>query len=180
MDLFDQVVEYPGDIAANPFPLGVLYSYVSSTLLNGMINYVDIQAAYLITRYRAHSKNVATAAKFNAGRDFHAQLSSMHDDLLILAQASAQDDPAYWWFFWFDCDVSDCQIGRFRCQVDDEQKAELLACFAEWAETKSQVLSDSYASEMDDPEEDEDTSENKGGKPAIRLEPTAFRGWISW
>ena len=43
--------EYPEKIAFDPLPWGHYWSYVSTTFLNGFINYVDIKAAYVLNRY---------------------------------------------------------------------------------------------------------------------------------
>ena len=50
-DYFDECVSYPQDIALNPLPVGTLYEYVSSTFLNGFVNFVFIERAYLLNRY---------------------------------------------------------------------------------------------------------------------------------
>lgn len=171
MDLFDESVDYP-EPAIDPFPLGTLYCYVSQTLLDGMINYIDIKAAYLITRYQSHSRNIASAGAFLEAGAIHSRLGSMGDDLLILGRPEGS---MTWWFFWYDCDVSDCQMGRFDFfGVEDE----LLRRFHEFAEWRSWQLSDSYSGSSG--REGDSLLENKGHKPAIPIDPNSFKGWLSW
>lgn len=51
-DLFDDDVEYPDkDMLVNGVPIGMNYSYISTTYLNGFINYVEIIGATMIQRY---------------------------------------------------------------------------------------------------------------------------------
>lgn len=44
-------IEFPRNIAFNPLPWGSYWEYVSSTFLNGFINYVEIKKAFLLARY---------------------------------------------------------------------------------------------------------------------------------
>lgn len=51
LDYFTESIEYPRNVAANPIPMNTLWSYISSTFLNGFINYVTIIDAQLLDRY---------------------------------------------------------------------------------------------------------------------------------
>jgi hypothetical protein len=64
-DFFTESIEYPRDIALNPLPINTEYIYVSTTFLNGFINYVTIKRAWCLNRYlkledpyEEHGKNV--------------------------------------------------------------------------------------------------------------------------
>lgn len=146
-DYFHEEVEYPNDIAENPLPLGRLLSYVSSTFLNGFINYVHPIEAAILNRYvpldwdmtevlmnRSYQEPAGSFnwKPFSAGmtkkelievvtqpnRLASADLGLFGDDIILLA--TAKTDPTVYYFFWFDQDVSDCQIGRFRTSDDVE------------------------------------------------------------
>lgn len=168
-------IDYPDPVATMMEP-GILQRYVSSTFLNGWINYVTPIKAFLITRYRPHSQNVKDLAEFKKAPPFHSRLEkAFHDDILLLARHPVRDWTApsgrftnEYWFFWFDRDVSDCQIGRFHT---DEPVKDVIDSFAAYAEETSQELSKSYAS---------DTSENKVGAPALEIGPSFIRGWVSF
>ena len=50
-DYFTSTVEYPRDVAENPLPFGTQYNYISSSFLDGFINYVTPVKAYVLARY---------------------------------------------------------------------------------------------------------------------------------
>ena len=54
---FDYSTDYPDNIGFDPLPLGTCYNYVSQTFLNGFINYVKIQKAFVLNRYIDWSMN---------------------------------------------------------------------------------------------------------------------------
>ena len=106
----------------NPFEYGVLYNYVSSTLLNGIINYVDIICANVLCRYTEKHEEGELQKHiddFNNGNgDYHTKLDQFKDDVIILAY---EENTNAYWYFWFDCDVSDCCVGRFKTDLAKEQ-----------------------------------------------------------
>jgi hypothetical protein len=103
-------------------PLGTLYNYVSSTFLNGIVNYSEPLKAFLMERYTKWDKvldngltkeqNFASCLKNN-----DVNLGSLKDDVVILSRAKN----GIYTYFWFDCDVSDCFVGRF--ETEDPQDA---------------------------------------------------------
>lgn len=117
-DRFDASIDYPNLTGqAALLPLGVLHCYVSSTFLNGWINYVTPVRAYLRTRYQTHEVNERDVAAFRESKHVHADLGTMFsDDIDILAR----DDAGCWWYFGFDQDVSDCVIGRFQTDARED------------------------------------------------------------
>ena len=109
-----------------PFKYGACYEYVSSTLLNGIINYVDIICANVLCRYTDNGKENELEKRiedFNKfGSEYHTKLSQFKDDVIILAY---EENTKAYWYFWFDCDVSDCFVGRFKTDLIREQVVSL-------------------------------------------------------
>jgi hypothetical protein len=145
-DFFEEKIEYPGysigegDILS----FGIMYIYVSVSLLNGMINYAGKPLrAYVLDRYRKwneyfdklkivsfreppdvitgkwEKKYCNTKAEIydlliQANRTYHTDIEIFQDDVLLLSKIGENS----YWFFWFDRDVSDCCIGRFKTSID--------------------------------------------------------------
>lgn len=106
-DLFPSREEYPDNIAERGVPQGTFYKYISSSFLDGLVNYVDIFAAYVIQPpYGALSEYKA---------DIEKSLSNVNTtlsdfgliDVILLAETKSS-----FWVFWYDPDVSDCCIAR--------------------------------------------------------------------
>jgi hypothetical protein len=148
---FNDIIEYPNP--ANDYPIndifgpsdyalmppGTLFTYISSTFLNGWINYVNLINVQAITRYTNQTKKMVE--KFNNIDGFrtHTRLSKITgDDILVLAKS--KDGMAYW-YFCFDQDVSDCDIGRF--SVKDKEDV-VIKEFVEYANDLSKRLSVDY------------------------------------
>lgn len=170
---FDCCVEYP-DVTRVMMSPGTWQCYVSSDFLNGWINHVEPLAAYLLTRYRAHSANMASLAEFHEKAEFHPRLKALGDDVLLLARE--RGDVCGYWVFWFDRDVSDCGIGRFY-STDTEET--IVAAFGKYANKRSDRLSRSYACAPPagvSPESG--TRENEGGRPALKIDIAKLTGWI--
>jgi hypothetical protein len=155
---FKDFLEYSSDVILDSDLMledGVLHQYISSTFLNGFINYVKPMKVYVIDRYRVDSQlsneeknqipivinmckdnynnweNIAMFTKqevidkFNDGyKIYHTKLSMFDDDVLFLGETDN-----YYWYFWFDCDVVDCCIGRFKTK-DSEDK--IISLFTEY------------------------------------------------
>lgn len=149
MRMFDRFEEYPGGNLAEEFlPPGVFYEYVSGTFLNGLINYLHIENAYVLTRYqrmdealenRSH-KDLEGLTKEQAIELFnssdhstrlfvHSRISMFEDDVVMLCRTEAG---RYWYVLWWDMDVSDCCIGRFLSSKWDER--EVIDEFHNWVQ----------------------------------------------
>lgn len=140
-EYFDDLIDYPKDIADNPLPFGTLYQYVSATFLNGFINYINPLYCFLLDRYTSPTENIKSKEAFMERgcnqlyvdydgtkgdllnkilKDdyewYHTTLDIFQDDIIILGKLPNTDDGYI--FFWFDMDVSDCFIGRFK--TDDK------------------------------------------------------------
>lgn len=138
-DYFDDTVEYPKDIAYNPIPWNVVWTYISSTFLNGFVNYVNPIACYVVNRYTKEDDKLdfnnllESGERFNGTKKelidniisgnykpYHTDLSCFEDDIIILAEIkddrNNEKGVNKFMFFWFDMDVSDCSIGRIKTE----------------------------------------------------------------
>src|ERR1700737_3294562 len=89
---FHDRVDYP-DPTQTMLELGVWHEFISETFLNGWINYVEPVRAWVITRYRAYSKNKADVEALAEKKPYHTDLSvATHDDVLLLARSPRKDD----------------------------------------------------------------------------------------
>lgn len=153
-DYFNDNIEYPKNIADNPIPYGEVWTYVSSTFLNGFINYAKPVACYVVNRYTLENedisdRNVSICDKGEFGKwhefsgtkkefielivsgkkeMYHTSISCFSDDIIILARIEEdyknEKGMNKFIFFWFDMDVSDCSIGRFKTQHCERQVIE--------------------------------------------------------
>lgn len=168
---FPDSVDYPRDMPWN-FRPNVYYCYVSSTLLDGFINYVKIKAAGVITRYvgpdeiESYDGKVGTSKQvkleqFNAGLSgYHTNLGQFGDDVMVIGRISDQDGEQSdeWAFFWFDQDVSDCCIGRF---TTDDPEEDVMRRFITFVEERSANLGYTEG-------------------PTFWLDIKQIRGWVSF
>lgn len=130
-DYFDNIIDYPEDIAENTLPYGTLYQYVSYTFLNGFLNYVKPVSIFVLDRYLNEEsvqwsdddkedfktkKNIIKQILNNEYDSYHTKLDVFRDDIILLTEIS---DNKYM-YFRFDMDVSDCSIGRFETTDDIE------------------------------------------------------------
>lgn len=136
-DYFNDHIEYPDPTSnENLLPIGVCYNYISSTFLNGWINYVNIIGAELISRYRAYSSNLEEmekVKKYTFEEMPHFDFSTcLSDDVLILARGKNTDNSSnnQYWFFHYDKDTSDCSIGRFETNDSEQEVIELFKIHA--------------------------------------------------
>ena len=127
-DYFEDSEDYPSEIVHNPLPYGTVWCYISSTFLNGIINYVTPISCYVIDRYTADDEVVREGFtkrelinSIVSGENHQVNLHCFQDDIIILAKIKTNEkDDGKYIFFWFDCDVSDCCIGKF--ETEDSQK----------------------------------------------------------
>jgi hypothetical protein len=141
---FEEHIDYPSDIIHNPLPINEMWNYVSSDILNAFINYVKPIKWYALDRYTnldweidsldetalgRYTKREAIKSFIDGELKFsHTNLKMFDDDCIILAEYDFKyndweyEDDEYkelsnmnhFIFFWFDCDTSDCSIGKFR------------------------------------------------------------------
>lgn len=145
-DYFDDIIDYPQDLAENILPYGTMYQYVSHTFLNGLINYVKPISIFVLDRYLNEDfvantwddddkedfetkKNVIKKITNNKYDEFHTKLDIFNDDVILLAEISENK----YMYFYFDMDVSDCSIGRF--ETTDEVEV-IIESIVKWLENK--------------------------------------------
>jgi len=168
------------------FDSGTMYEYVSSTMLNGFINYGSVMSAWLINRYRSLDRPMPEWAdpeevedngpkrqlvdKWLADTRGHPNIGVLDDDVLILTKRkhSAHDTTeGKYAFFWFDCDVSDCCIGKFET---NDPEADVIRRFRDYVTEKNKTVGQSYGK-----------ADDKGEvEAATELPASRFRGWISF
>lgn len=148
--------EYPDPVTI-PLVPGTLYEYVSSTFLNGWVNYTGIfKKAYLINRYRSREENEPLVDAWHQKPPFHADLRSLKDDILLLTK----HEFGGWWYYWFDRDCSDCCVGR--PDVGGDTDEQVLLAFDE------HVLHVA----------DWNRHGPEDGEP-LPIDPSTIRGWVS-
>lgn len=93
-------------------PQNTVYNYVSSSFLNGLVNYAGIKIGYMLNRYGLkHLEDEETYASYvgiTKWIDQQPHCSKFdHDDCILLGETESS-----YWCFWFDRDVSDCCVSR--------------------------------------------------------------------
>jgi hypothetical protein len=123
LDLFKKDYEYPSDEIAKfgGLPQNTLYCYVSSTFLDGLINYVKPFKAFMIHRYVELPKEkymdiFLEALKDQAHTNYSnafvvvrkkIEIKHFSEEITVLAEGGGS-----YWCFNYDPDVSDCLIAR--------------------------------------------------------------------
>lgn len=111
----------------------VLFSSISTTYLNGFINYCKIKKAYMVNSYMFEKDWERACARVDLlPVQFHTDISdaSKFDDVIILAE-----NKNWWFFFDNDCDCNYCGIGKLSKK---KYEAELiLEAFKNEAEARS-------------------------------------------
>jgi len=129
-DLFNDCVEYPNRnyLVEYGVPQETLYTYVSTTYLNGFINYINVKKVYLVEMYTKFTEQKCDIIKnyFKQSDNFHAKYDDIfekiennntvmctndelkfNDNIVIFGESENSN-----WFFHSDRDCSDSSIGR--------------------------------------------------------------------
>jgi hypothetical protein len=130
-DLFKDSVIYPENIAERGVPQNMILEYVSHTFLNGLINYITPFWSCVLERYRIW-KDIDVSQWENCLQEPHLNLRDFDDDIFVLGETENS-----FWFFWFDCDVSDCMIGRIEKSLVTKEKMKRL--LIEWIKAHEYV-----------------------------------------
>ena len=188
MKYFPDSEDYPDIFGGEILPEGNLWCYVSSSFLNGLVNYVTPVKSYVINRYRDWNderdgdilelhccpedewihKEFKTKEEIyqfvlkNPKTVVHTKIDIFDDDVLLLGRVKS--DPNKYVFFWFDRDVSDCCIGMFKTQ---DSEAEVVEEFRKYVMEQSAVMQQIYLNKID-------------GCSASELPVEFFNGWISF
>jgi len=138
--------------------------YISSTYLNGYINYVKLKSGYILDKYqdidKLPTKELMSAfsnAPFN--QLFHTKFYDwFKNDTILLGRGdkSSVEGAGDWFYFWYDCDVSDCCFGRF--ETDDVEEVVL-------------ELFDKHIKKLSSYNNDCET---------FKFDVSKLCGWISW
>lgn len=119
------------DLILHGLPTGNFVHYVSSTYLNGIVNYTTPVLCYLTQRYRPSEElndQVVQEKLKELKTTPHTNLGIFGDDVWMIGKIDLErmkylyDEDYYkeygseneYVFFWFDQDVSDCSVGRFK------------------------------------------------------------------
>lgn len=173
-DYFDDNIDYPNEVVHNPIPYGTVWCYISSTFLNGIINYVKPISCFVLDRYTADDENVSDrnftvcnkgefgkchkwegtkkelikAITTGEKEMYHTDMNCFGDDIALLAEieTNEEDGKGRYMFFWFDCDVSDCCIGKFETT---DTKEEVVQSMINWLdeskeENKGKTVEEGY------------------------------------
>ena len=173
-DYFDDNIDYPNEVAHNPLPYGTVWCYISSTFLNGIINYVKPISCFVLDRYTADDENVGDrnftlcnkgefgkwhkwegtkkelikAITTGEKEMYHTNMNCFGDDIALLAEieTNEEDGKGRYMFFWFDCDVSDCCIGKFETT---DTKEEVIQSMRNWLdeskeENEGKIVEEGY------------------------------------
>jgi len=159
---FPSVQEYPNNIGISILPLGEFWSYISSTFLDGFINYMKPLKMYTVLRYGVDVKTRDAVISLNMERDLtHTNISNLSDDdIFILAKpieiSGVKPNNNMFYVFWYDLDCSDCCIGRF---VTSDLTEDVIAGFLAWVK---------------------DIANDNGYEPIAELDVKLLRGWVSF
>ena len=82
-------------------PSGTLLQFVSADVLNGFINYVELLSVVTERDPEEDERYISISNRFYT--HFHEFGTVIH----VVASSAA-----YWWYFCYDIDASDCAIGR--------------------------------------------------------------------
>lgn len=127
-------VEYPGGSLFDGMEWGVLYKYVNNWLVQGALCLAGrASRAWLLERYDAFDPaNYAEIERKSTENSCRwINWSEFDDDVIVLARG---DGAGEWWLFWFDQDVSDCRLGRFK---SDDDLDTISAAIEQWIDSKT-------------------------------------------
>lgn len=191
MKYFTDDIDYPSVFEGEILPPGVMWSYISSTFLNGFANYAKPVKAYLMDRYTPWNsverfdenrvdpvrindewvkrkfttkKDLYDFAVTNPNAFFHTRIGMFQDDIMLLSKC--EHAPGKYIFFWFNCDVSDCCIGVFQTEDSEE---EVIAEFDRYALERGSDLQKRYNNKL---------TMEEAKTPIGELPVRVFAGWI--
>jgi len=186
-DYFNDTIEFPKNVADDPIPYGEAWVYISATFLNGFVNYMKPFGCYVINRYKKEDADISDNnvsfgnwTKFKGTKKelidliisgkkevYHTDLRCFSDDIIIVGEIEdgISDDNGKYIFFWFDMDVSDCSIGRFKTS---DTKEEILKSVENW-------LHEDYVENKNHEELHDD---NTSGYHKLPL--SFIKGWVSF
>lgn len=115
-------------------PTDTCYGYVSSSFLDGLVNYFSDRRVFLINRYGIKDQeDKPVTIPHKTPREQYDELTRLpichfnplaHDDCLIFAQTEKD-----YWIFWYDRDCSDCFLWRISKETAAMSFEELVSAF---------------------------------------------------
>ena len=185
-DYFNDEVDYPQGVFENPLPMNELWCYISSTFVNGFVNYGKPIGAWVGHRYNSPETtvkaHVCDAGKtnwhdievskkelinlLNSGTKtmYHFKLHSFEDDIFLLLKSEYQDD--VYLYIWYDCDVSDCCIGKFQTSDSEEDiKQSVVNWLMKESQDKQGLFEENY---------------DNGIQMYDELYPSILKGWLKF
>jgi hypothetical protein len=173
-DYFRYNISYPREVAHNSLPYGTVWCFISSTFLNGIVNYVKPISCFVLDRYTSCDKNISnrgvsvrnkgefgkwhkwhgtkkeliTAIISGEKEMYHTNMDCFGDDITLLAEIETdeKDNKGRYMFFWFDSDISDCCIGKFETT---DNKEDVIQSMRNWLdedkeENRGVAIEDGY------------------------------------
>ena len=137
LDYMPNSYEYLDPTTLDISAAGWVINYISSTFLNGWINYVNPISAFVVHRYHELEKSIDD---WHNNYSCHTDLGQFGDDVILLCKSDNKND---FWYFWFDNDVSDCSIGRFTNDNENEVKEK----FEEFVKERAEDLKSYHGGE---------------------------------
>ena len=105
-ELFDVQMQ-PKDVVEKGITQDTMVSYISTTFLNGYVNYLNIYKVIMIERYEKLEQIQLETVKADLMVDYHTNYSKAPDDIILFGETNSS-----YWFLWSDKDVSDSSIAR--------------------------------------------------------------------
>lgn len=132
MGIFKQLITYNQSYTNpyktdRPFDYGVIYMYVPHFILDGIVWSLQYLRCYVMCRYTQDDiqELQKRVSLFNKNEPkMHTELSYFEDDVFILGY---EDKTNSYWCIYYDCDTSDCVIGRLK--IDCLSKEDVIKDF---------------------------------------------------
>ena len=107
------------------FKPNILYTYISSYILDPLPKSMAFVKSYLLDRYREEEGiDEDFIKRYNDIKDkyqYTLAYDLLPDDIILLMY---EEKSGYYWYFWFDRDCSDCACGRFETKDSLEKVIE--------------------------------------------------------
>lgn len=160
-DCFTDKDQYRDPTTVNVTEPGWLIDYISSTFLNGWINYVTPVKAFVVSRYAEDFGAVkAKLASWEESKPYHTKLCELGDDVALLGQ----DKRGRYWYFYFDNDTSDCSIGVLDIEAGGLTGDQIVKAFDEHVQGIADRCERAYG----------------GTGEALEIPLSCIKGWVSF
>jgi hypothetical protein len=114
-EIFPIFHEFPAcedEFVENCVPQDTFYEYVPSCFIAGLVNHINVFKVFAIERYNIgedwdEEEYNKVCEELRTGFHGHFGCSIYDDDVIFLGETANS-----FWLIWYDCDVSDCKVGR--------------------------------------------------------------------